>query len=99
MARRELAQHGAKSVAVVMDATTTGQSAGRPLRARAVGVPDPKQQGNGKPKSPGKPKKHTHSMVFKTVLSGQEGEILLDTDADQNSVTSEPSVPLSKAAK
>ena len=36
-------------------------------------------------------------MVFKTVLSGQEGE--LDTDADQNSVTSGRSVPLSKAAK
>ena len=68
-------------------------------QSKSSGGARPKQQGNGKPKSPDKPKKHAHSVVFKTVLSGQEGEILLDTDADQNSVTSEPSVPLSKAAK
>ena len=36
--------------------------------------------------------------MLKTVLSGEEGK-LCDTDAVQNSVTSEPSVPLSKAAK
>ena len=100
MARRELAQHGARSVAVVTDGTTTGQSAERPPKAKPVVGAHPKQQqGKGKAKSPGKPKKHTHSMVFQTVLSGQEGEILLDTDADQNSVTSGNSVPLSKAAK
>ena len=64
---------------------------------QASGGTRPKQ-GKGKPKSPGKQKKHAHSVVFKTVLSGQEGK-LLDTDADQNSVTSEPSVPVSKAAK
>ena len=68
-------------------------------QSKGSGDAKPKQQGNSKPKSPGKPKKHAHSVVFKMVLSGQEGEILLDTDADQNSVTSEPSVPLSKAAK
>ena len=68
-------------------------------QSKGSGGTKPKQQGNGKPKSPCKPKKHAHSVVFKTVLSGQEGEILLDMDADRNSVTSEPSVPLSKAAK
>ena len=57
------------------------------------------QQGRGKAKSPGKTKKHAHSVVFKTVLSGGEGELLLDADADQNSVTSGKGVPLSKAAK
>ena len=38
-------------------------------------------------------------MVFKTVLSGGEGELLLDADADPNLVTSGKGVPLSKAAK
>ena len=57
------------------------------------------QQGRGKAKSPGKTKKHAHSVVFKTVLSGGERELLLDADADQNSVTSGKGVLLSKAAK
>ena len=57
------------------------------------------QQGRGKAKSPGKTKKHAHSVVFKTVLSGGEGELLPDADADQNSVISGKNVPLSKAAK
>ena len=69
-------------------------------QVQASGGAHPKQQqGRGKAKSPGKPKKHTHSVVFKMVLSGQEGEILLDTDADQNSVTSGKGAPLSKAAR
>ena len=36
MARRELAQHGARSVAVAMDETTTGQSVGRLPRVKPV---------------------------------------------------------------
>ena len=56
--------------------------------------------GKGTKPSPGKVKAkyNTHSMVLKMVLSREEGK-LHDTDAVQNSVTSEPSVPLSKAAK
>ena len=38
MARRELAQHGARSVTTVMDGTTTRQSAGRLPRARPMVV-------------------------------------------------------------
>ena len=40
MAKRELVQHGARSVTFIMDAITTGQSAGRPLRYKLVVVPD-----------------------------------------------------------
>ena len=50
--------------------------------------------------SPGKAKAkyNAHSVVLKTVLSGKGGK-LRNMDAVQNSVTSEPSAPLSKAAK
>ena len=69
-------------------------------QGQANGGAHPRQhQGKGKAKSPGKTKKHAHSVVFKMVLSGGEGELLLDTDADQNSVTSGRGVPVSKAAK
>ena len=68
-------------------------------QGQASGGTRPKQQGKGKAKSPGKQKKHAHSVVFKTVPSGEKGKLLLDTDADQNSVTSGRGVPLSKAAK
>ena len=39
-ARRELAQHGARSMAFGMDVTTTGQSAGRLLRSKLVVAPN-----------------------------------------------------------
>ena len=68
-------------------------------QGQANGGTRPKQQGKGKAKPPGKTKKHAHSVVFKTVLSGGEGELLLDADADQNSVISGKNVPLSEAAK
>ena len=58
------------------------------------------KQGKGTKPSPGKAKAkyYAHSVVLKMVFSWEEGK-LCDTDAVQNSVTSEPSVPLSKAAK
>ena len=69
------------------------------------GGAQPHQQKQGKGKSPGKstgkPKaKYAHSVVLKTVPSAQG--IVSDTDeraSVQNSVTSEPSVPVSKVAK
>ena len=50
MARRELAQHGTRSVAIVMDGTTTGQSAGRLPRARpVVGTARSNNRGKARP--------------------------------------------------
>ena len=62
------------------------------------------QQKQGKGKSPGKngkaKAKHAHSVVFKTVPSAKGIVSRLEERASvSNSVTSEPSVPLSKAAK
>ena len=63
------------------------------------------QQKQGKGKSPGKstgkPKaKYAHSMVLKTVPLAKGVVSEMDERASvQNSVTSEPSVPVSKAAK
>ena len=91
LARRELVQHGARSVAVAEGRTTTRQSVGRLLRCK---------QEQGKGKSPGKngkaKAKHTHSVVFKTVPSA-EGTVsgLEERASTSNSVTSEPSVSLS----
>ena len=71
---------------------------------QAGGGTQPKFQKQGKGKSPGKngkaKAKHAHSIVFKTVPSAK-GIVsgLEETASVSNSVTSEPSVPLSKAAK
>ena len=58
-------------------------------------------QKQGKGKSPGKSgkskAKHTHSVVFKTVPA-VKGVVFEREERAPNSVTSEPSVPLSKAA-
>ena len=64
----------------------------------------PKFQKQGKGKSPGKngkaKAKHAHSIVFKTVPSAKGIVSGLEERAStSNSVTSEPSAPLSKAAK
>ena len=68
------------------------------------GGAQPQHQKQGKGKSPGKTgkakAKHTHSIVFKTVPSAKGIVSGLEERASlSNSVTSEPSVPLSKAAK
>ena len=65
------------------------------------GGAQPKFQKQGKGKSPGKngkakAKQHTHSIVFKTVPSAKGIVSRLEEGASaSNSVTSEPSVPLS----
>ena len=71
---------------------------------QAGGGAQPKFQKQGKGKSPGKngkaKAKHAHSVVFKTVPSAKGIVSRLEERASvSNSVTSEPSVPLSKAAK
>ena len=68
------------------------------------GGAQPKFQKQGKGKSPGKNGKakarHVHSIVFKTVPSAKGIVSGLEERASvSNSVTSEPSVPLSKVAK
>ena len=67
---------------------------------QAGGGAQPKFQKQGKGKSPGKngkaKAKHTHSVVFKTVPSAKGIVSRLEEGASaSNSVTSEPSVPLS----
>ena len=71
---------------------------------QAGGGTQPKFQKQGKGKSPGKngkaKAKHAHSIVFKTVPSAKGIVSGLEERAStSNSVTSEPSAPLSKAAK
>ena len=71
---------------------------------QAGGGAQPKFQKQGKGKSPGKngkaKAKHAHSIVFKTVPSAKGIVSGLEERASvSNSVSSEPSVPLSKAAK
>ena len=100
LARRELVQHGARSVAFAGGRTTTRQSVGRLLRYKQGEVPNPSSRKQGKGKSPGKngkaKAKHAHSIVFKTVPSA-EGAVsgLEERTSTPNSVTSEPSVSLS----
>ena len=100
--RRELAQHGARSVAFVKARIITGQPARRLLNSRMEEEPKPQYQKHGKGKSPGKggkaKAKHTHSMVFKMVPSAKVVVSEREKRAP-NLVTSEPSVPLSKVAK
>ena len=66
---------------------------------QAGGGTQPKFEKQGKGKSPGKngkaKAKHTHSIVFKTVPSAKGIVSGLEGASASNSVTSEPSVPLS----
>ena len=99
LARRELVQHGARSVAVAGGRTTTRQSVARLLRCKAGGGAQPKFQKQGKGKSPGKngkaKAKNAHSVVFKTVPSAKGIVSRSEEASTSNSVTSEPSVSLS----
>ena len=100
LARRELVQHGARSVAFAEGRITTRQSVGKAAQMQAGGRAQPKFQKQGKGKSPGKngkaKAKNAHSIVFKTVPSA-EGIVsgLKEGSSASNSVTSEPSVSLS----
>ena len=102
LVRREPAQHGVGSVAFAKARIITGQSVRRPLKDRQEEAPKYQKQGKGKsPGKTGKAKaKHAHSIVFKTVPSAKGIVSRSEERASvSNSVTSEPSVPLSKAAK
>ena len=69
------------------------------VQMQAGGGAQPKFQKQGKGKSPGKngktKAKHAHSIVFKTVPSAKGIVSGLEGASASNSVTSEPSVPLS----
>ena len=99
LARGELAQHGARSVAFAEGRITTRQSVLKAAQMQAGGGAQPKFQKQGKGKSPGKngkaKAKHAHSIVFKTVPSAKGAVSRLEGASASNSVTSEPSVPLS----
>ena len=100
LARRELVQHGTRSVAFAEGGITTRQSVGRLLRCKQEEAPSPSSRSKGKAKSPGKngkaKAKHARSIVFKTVPSA-EGIVsgLKEGASASNLVTSEPSVSLS----
>ena len=77
---------------------------GKAAQGQAGGGTQPKFQKQGKGKTPGKngkaKAKHAHSIVFKMVPSAKGIVSGLEERASvSNLVTSEPSVPLSKAAK
>ena len=99
LARRELVQHGARSVAFAEGRTTTRQSVGWLLRCKQEEAPNPSSRSKGKANLLArmeKPKaKHAHSIVFKTVPSAKGIVSGLEEASTSNSVTSEPSVSLS----
>ena len=81
-----------------------GKNHYKAAQGQAGGGTQPKYQKQGKGKSPGKTgktkAKHAHSVVFKMVPSAKGIVSRLEERASvSNSVTSEPSVPSSKAAK
>ena len=98
LARRELVQHGARSVAFAGGRTHYKAVCRKAAQIQAGGGAQPKFQKQGKGKSPGKngkaKAKHAHSVVFKTVPSA-EGAVSGLEERTSNSVTSEPSVSLS----
>ena len=100
LVRGELAQHGARSVAFAEGRITTRQSVRRLLRCKQEEAPSPssrsKEKANLLAKMERQKAKHAHSIVFKTVPSAKGIVFRLEEGASaSNSVTSEPSVPLS----
>ena len=98
LARGELVQHGARSVAFAEGRITTRQSVERLLRYKQEEAPNPSSRSKEKANllaKIGKAKaKHTHSVVFKMVPSAK-GIVSGLEEGASNSVTSEPSVSLS----
>ena len=95
LARRELAQCG-----ICKGKNHYRAVCWKAAQIQAGGGTQPKFQKQGKGKSPGKngkaKAKHAHSVVFKTVPSAKGIVSILEEGASaSNSVTSEPSVPLS----
>ena len=103
LARREPAQHGVGSVAFAKGKNHYKAVCWKAAQGQAGGGAQAKYQKQGKGKSgkTGKAKaKHAHSVVFKTVPSAKGIVSGLEERASvSNLVTSEPSVPSSKAAK
>ena len=108
MVRREPVQHGAGSVAFAKARITTRQSVGRlPKDASRRRSPAQVPESQGRGKSPGKngrkakAKQRSLHVVFKTVPSakGIVSRSGRNSFSIPNSVTSEPSVPLSTAAQ
>ena len=97
---REPAQHGVGSVAFAKARTITRQSVGRLLKDRQEEVPNPSIKSKGKANLLARLEKHAHSVVFKTVPSARGIVSRSEKRASvSNLVTSEPSVPSSKATK
>ena len=99
LARRELAQHGARSVAFAEGRITPRQSVGRLLRCKQEEAPSPSSRSRGKANHLARMEKQRPNMLtplFKTVPSAK-GIVsgLKEGASASNSVTSEPSVPLS----
>ena len=100
LARGELAQHGARSVAFAEARITTRQSAERLPRYRQGEAPNPSSRSKGNANLQARMEKqkakHAHSVVFKTVPSAKGIVSRSEERASaSNSVTSEPSAPLS----
>ena len=100
LARGELAQHGAQECGICRGKNHYKAVCRKAAQMQAGGGAQPKFQKQGKGKSPGnngKAKaKHAHSVVFKMVPSAK-GIVsgLEEGTSASNSVTSEPSAPLS----
>ena len=83
-----------------MDGTTTRQSAGRLPKVRPVVVhAQDNTRGKARPNLLAKQRSTLTPWCLRRSFQEREEKLLLDTDADQNSVTSGRGVPLSKAAK
>ena len=99
LARRELVQPGARSVAFAEGRTTTRQSVGRPPRYKQGEAPNPSSRSKGKAnllvRMEKQRPKHAHSVVFKMVPSAKGIVSRSEEASTSNSVTSEPSVSLS----
>ena len=100
LARRELVQHGARSVAFAEGRTTTRQSVGRLLRCKQEEAPNPSSRSKGKANLLARLEKQRPNtltpVVFKMVPSA-EGIVSGSEEgaSTSNLVTSEPSVSLS----
>ena len=100
LARRELVQHGARSVAFAGGRTTTRQSVGRLLRYKQGGAPNPSSRSKGKANPLARMEKQRPNTLTPLCLRrvpSAEGAVSGSEEraSTSNSVTSEPSVSLS----
>ena len=98
LARRELVQHGARSVAFAGGRTTTRQSVGRLLRYKQAEAPNPSSRSKGKANLLARMEKQRPNTLTPLCLRRshqQRGQFPGLEERTSNSVTSEPSVSLS----